>query len=493
MPATTGEEFVERLRDSRTVYYKGEQIDDVTEHPVTRDVIHTQAELFDLQHDEEYRDLLTYESPETGERESVFYKLPTSVEDLEERRRASRVWHDYTCGMAGRASDFMASGIVGLEISRDMFVTDDHHYGEHIHDYYQHCRDNDLCLTHALVDPQIDRSKSSATRTADDDHDRPGALRKVEEYDDGIVVSGARMLATLGPQADELVVYPFGFYDEGEDDKALMFAVPIETEGLRLICRPSFAEDDERNHPISGRMDEMDVFVVFDDVFVPEDRVFVNGDVELANNLMRSAQPGFATHQTLVTDLSKTEFALGVALALAESTGIDQYFHVQAKLGEIIEMQQLLESSAMAMEAKAEEHGDTGYVVPDFPTGLTALSSFAEMYQRVVQIIRDLGGSGLIGVPAWEDLEADEPLGGDVETYFRGKDMPASERLGIQKLAHEVAVSGLGSREAIYERFHVSGPMRVKTMLYKQLPVKEQLKQKARENGLRHADAPGVN
>jgi 4-hydroxyphenylacetate 3-monooxygenase len=239
-------------------------------------------------------------------------------------------------------------------------------------------------------------------------------------------------------------------------------------------------------------MDEMDVFMVFDEVFVPEDRIFVNGDVDLANAVMRSAQPAFATHQTLITDLSKTEFALGVAMALAESTGIDEYFHVQAKLGEIVEMLQMLQSSAMAMEMKAEEYGDTGYVVPDFPTGLSALSSFADSYQRVVQIIRDLGGSGLIGVPAWEDLEADAPLGGDVETYFRGKDMPAQERLGIQKLAHEIAVTDFGSREAIYERFHVSGPMRVKTMLFKQLPVKEQLKQKAKQNGLRHADAPGI-
>ena len=354
--------------------------------------------------------------------------------------------------------------------------------------YYEYCRENDLCLTHALIDPQIDRSKGSSFRT-EDDVDRPGALRKVADADDGIVVSGARMLATLGPQADELLIFPFGHYGENEADEALAFAIPIEADGLRLICRPSLSPNDAGNHPLASRMDEMDTFVVFDEVFVPNDRLFVDADVEVANAWRDTAQPAFASHQTVTKDLVKAEFVFGVAVMLAESTGVDEYFHVQSKLGEIAEAANLLNAAVLAAERQATEYRDTGYVVPEYTTLNAALSSFADSYQRFVQILKDIGGSGLVGVPAWEDLDSAPPLGDDVETYFRGKEMAARERLGVQKLAADIAVSGFGGREELYERFHVGGPMRVKANQYKGYPDTEEIKARVRRFGLADVDA----
>jgi 4-hydroxyphenylacetate 3-monooxygenase len=109
------------------------------------------------------------------------------------------------------------------------------------------------------------------------------------------------------------------------------------------------------------------------------------------------------------------------------------------------------------------------------------------MYPRIIEIIRDIGGSGLIGVPAWEDLEAEDPLGGDVERYFRGKDMDARERMGIQKLAFELAIAGMGGREELYERFYTGGPMRVKSNMYKNWGDKDDLRKRVRQYGLNGA------
>ncbi|WP_049987309.1 4-hydroxyphenylacetate 3-hydroxylase C-terminal domain-containing protein [Halobellus rufus] len=232
----------------------------------------------------------------------------------------------------------------------------------------------------------------------------------------------------------------------------------------------------------------MDVFVVFDNVFVPEDRIFVKGNVEAANVWRQTAQPSFAMHQTLTKDIAKSEFVFGVALLLAESTGINEHFHVQSKLGEIGEIVQLLRNSVESMERHAEEYKNTGYLIPDYTAGSSAVSHFADLYQRAMEILMDLGGSGLVGVPAYEDLEADDPLGGDVKTYFRGKEMNARERIGVQKLARDLTISGFGRREELYERFHVGGPMRVKSNLYKGFPDKDGLKERAREHGLRTID-----
>lgn len=488
MPPRTKEEYVRSLRDDREVYYKGEQIDDVTSHPATAEMIETQGKLYELHHDPEHRDQLTYE--ENGERYSIFYQRPESTADLEARRAASKLWMDYTCGVSGRAADFLASGVTGMAISHEHFETDERDFGRNVLDYYEYCRENDRCLTHALVDPQIDRTEGSSFRQPDDGGDRPGVLRKVDEDGDGIVVSGARMLATLGPQAEEILVYPFGFYAPDEADQAVAFAIPAEADGIRQICRPSLSPNDARNHPLSSRFDEMDSFVVFDEVHVPWDRVFIDANHEIANGWRDTAYVNMALHQTAVKDWAKAEFGFGVAMMLAESTGVDEFFQVEAKLGEIATMIEQTRSCVVAAECQATEYEDTGYLVPDGNSLSAVTSSFPDLYPRIIEIIRDVGGSGLIGVPAWEDLEAKNPLGGDVETYFRGKDMAADERMGIQKLAFELAIGGMGGREELYERFYTGGPMRVKSNMYKNWGDKDELRERVRRYGLAGADAP---
>ena len=55
-------------------------------------------------------------------------------------------------------------------------------------------------MSHTLITPQIDRSQPLDRQ----EHDI--AARIVRETDAGIVLSGARMLATLSPFCDELLV-----------------------------------------------------------------------------------------------------------------------------------------------------------------------------------------------------------------------------------------------------------------------------------------------
>jgi len=485
MALRTKEDYFRSLRDDREVYSKGEQIEDVTTHPATRGMIQTQGELYDLQRDAEYQDQLTYE--EDGTRYSIFYKRPEAEADLEARRVASKLWMDYTCGVSGRAADFLAGGVTGMAISHEHFDTEEGKFGQNVLEYYERCRENDLCLTHALVDPQIDRTEGSSFREADDSADRPGVLRKVDENEDGIVVSGARMLATLGAQAEEILVYPFGFYTPDKSDQAIAFAIPAAADGVRQICRPSLSANDAHNHPLSSRFDEMDSFVVFDEVTIPWERVFIDANHEVANGWRDTAYQNMALHQTSVKDWAKAEFGFGVAMMLAESTGVDEYLQIEAKLGEIATMIEQTRSCVIAAECQASEHGETGYFVPEGSSLSAVTSSFPDMYPRIIEIIRDIGGSGLIGVPAWEDLEAEDPLGGDVERYFRGKDMDARERMGIQKLAFELAIAGMGGREELYERFYTGGPMRVKSNMYKNWGDKDDLRKRVRQYGLNGA------
>ena len=54
-----------------------------------------------------------------------------------------------------------------------------------------HARENDIAMTHTLVNPQVDRSRPV------EQQDKDLAAKIVKETDAGIVINGARMVSTL--------------------------------------------------------------------------------------------------------------------------------------------------------------------------------------------------------------------------------------------------------------------------------------------------------
>src|ERR1051325_4304940 len=98
--AMTGERFIESLRDGREVWYDGERVD-VTTHPAFQGTIHEMARLYDLQFSDQYSDVMTVASPETGNRISWSYMLPRNPADLREKRRNSEAWFKESFGQIG--------------------------------------------------------------------------------------------------------------------------------------------------------------------------------------------------------------------------------------------------------------------------------------------------------------------------------------------------------------------------------------------------------
>ena len=96
MPARTGAEFLERLADTRThVEIQGQTlVGGVASHPAFANVVRTYAGLFDMQHDPQYRNILTYPSPTTGDPVPTSFLVPRTAADLDKRRQAFKVWAD---------------------------------------------------------------------------------------------------------------------------------------------------------------------------------------------------------------------------------------------------------------------------------------------------------------------------------------------------------------------------------------------------------------
>src|SRR4051812_14449644 len=195
MAIRRGAEYLDSLRDGREVWLGGER-GDVTVDPRLAGCAHAFAEIYDLHHDPACRDLLTMPSPDTGEPVSVAYLLPRSTDDLVRRREMIAFLARRTGGAVGRLPEYIANIVMGLYHVREVLGEEDPAFAETAAAFFRSCREHDPCVSLGFVDPQRDRR-----RPADDVE----YLQVVEERRDGIVVRGAKGVATLAPYANELI------------------------------------------------------------------------------------------------------------------------------------------------------------------------------------------------------------------------------------------------------------------------------------------------
>src|SRR5579884_207309 len=464
MGVRDGKSYIVRLKaHPRDVWIAGRKVSDVTADPAFRRPIAAMARLYDLQADGDLRSIMTYRTDTADGEVGLSFIIPRSRDDLIRRRNAMRVWADATFGTMGRSPDFLNTGLAAFADEPGVFAECDSRFAENVQRYYRYCRDNDLFLTHTLVNPQVVRSKSASQQA-----DPYAYLGVVDETRDGLIVRGAKMLATHGPTADEIIVYPLPFsVRPGEEKYALAFAIPADTPGLRFICREPFDQGDlsEWDHPLSARFEEPDAVAVFKDVLVPWDRVFLHGNVTLANTMFaRTRMQCHTGHQTAVRGLAKCAFMTALAVALARTSKIDGFVHVQEQIGECLGYLQLIEGAILLSEQKAES-SDHGTVRPALEPLQALRYHIPRFYERMVRLTQVLGAGGILANPTLADLQSE--IGDDVRRYFRGADRDAEAKIRLSKLAWDATGTQFGQRQLQYERYYAGDPVQTGASIYK--------------------------
>ena len=476
MGARTGSEYLQGLREQeRDVWLDGERVKDVTTHPGLRNGARAIASLYDLQHDSALRDAMTYVSPTSGERVGLSFIVPRSRQELEDRRTMMLHWARITCGMMGRSPDFMNVTFAAWGGAADYFGQGRPEFGANIRRYYEYIRERDLTLTHALINLQRSRTVSGVLNL-----EEGTALHVVRETDAGIVVRGARVLATLGPIADEIAVYSprLAQLAEPHSPFAVNFAIPCGTPGLRFLCRESFDLGRSHfDHPLGSRFEEMDCVAFFDDVLVPWERVFVLGDVDLINNTaMTTHSAAHTAHQGAAKNLAKCEFVLGVALHMTQTLGNAHLPHSEERLGELIMYTEL--QRACIRSAEADATLDEWGVMCPVPLQIELTRNlFMTAYPRMAEILELLGSSSFMLTPSEADFGS--PLAADIEQYLATDTSSARDRVKLFRLAWDIAGSAFGSRQVLYERFFASDPLtraRALNALYKKDEVMERVR-----------------
>lgn len=443
----TSGEFLASLQDDREVWYDGERVKDVVNHPAFRTSARTLASLYDALHDPDTHDVLTMDD-RFGNRTHRFFAPSYTADELRGAREAIEVWQRMTYGWMGRTPDYKASFMAQLAEGHS-------YYGEYADNalaWYHRSASKVMFMNHVLIDPPVDRSRERM-----DVRDVFVSLDR--DDDNGIYVSGAKMVAT----ASALTHATFVAVNSGvaarmepgrDDDMALVFIADMDAPGLKLICRPSYeaAASSPFDAPLASRFDENDAVLIFEDTFIPWENVLVFRDVEKARGFYTGS--GFYNRYNLqsCTRLSvKLEFAAGLLMRATEASGTSDFRGVQTAIGEVVAARELVSAITTAMVADPEP-GIGGTVVPRVQTAAAARLYATNIWDKVRAVFESyVAGAPIYTVSGVADLKNEE-LRPTIDQYFRGTGMEAEQRIKLFKLVWDALYSEFAGRHALYER-----------------------------------------
>src|SRR3954468_14617730 len=190
----TSEDYRQSIRDGRASYLEGRRIVDPVAHPLLRVSVDWVAS--------------TYEQTSsigTGARNPIFDQ-PATPAELDEQMNFL-IEADVTAAST--------AGCMALVNVAPRLAEADPAYRDRLERFLRRCRDDDLRVAAAVEDG--------------------GGLRVVRRTGDGIVVQGAKRLVLGAAVVHEMCVVPPGAVPDGEPDRAVAFAVPIDTPGLKII------------------------------------------------------------------------------------------------------------------------------------------------------------------------------------------------------------------------------------------------------------------
>ena len=445
----TGEEYLESLRDGREIWIYGERVKDITTHPAFRNSARSVARLYDALHDPAQQAALTVPTDTgNGGFTHPFFKAPRSTEDLISSREAIVGWQRLVYGFMGRTPDYKAAFLATLGANTEFYSP----YQDNARHWYAKAQERVLFMNHAFVHPPIDRSKP-ADQVADI------CVHVEEETDNGLIVSGAKVVATASALTHQTFIAHAGL--PLKDKKfAPIFIVDMNTPGVRLLARASYelvaaTTGSPFDYPLSSRLDENDSILIFDKALIPWENVLAY-DVEQANGfLQRSGFIYRAMFQALLRLGVKLDFIAGLLMKATEAAGNKKTPRVQANIGEVIAWRSIIWSLTDGMIQSAEPWGD-GAVQVNIATALAAQPLMPQIYGRIKEIIEHTVGSSLIYLNSNAiDFKTPE-IRGYLDHYLRGSDDYSSvDRAKTMKLLWDAIGSEFGGRHELYERNYV--------------------------------------
>lgn len=443
----TSAEYLESLRDGREVWIYGEKVEDVTTHPAFRNSARSIARLYDGLHDPALKDVLTVETDTgSGGFTHPFFRAPTSAEDLVRGRDAIAAWQRMTYGWMGRSPDYKAAFLATYGPNADYYAP----FDENARRWYRDSQENVYFMNHTLVNPPVDRNKEI--------HEVEDVfIHAVKETDEGVVVRGAKMVATGSAFSNYNFVSYHGNVPIKKEEYALSFFAPMDLPGVKLMCRPSYefaaaAVGSPFDYPLSSRFDENDAVLIFDDALIPWENFLIYRNLEIASTYHLTGFIWRAMLQGCTRLAVKLDFITGLFVKALEATGTIAFRGIQASIGEILAWRNTFWSLTDAM-CRNPVPSANGSVLPNIEAGSAyrILSNIA--IPKIKEIIENQVAGAMIVQPSnavdWKTPELRPYL----DQFYRGSnDYDALDKIKLIKLLWDAVGSEFGGRHELYER-----------------------------------------
>jgi 4-hydroxyphenylacetate 3-monooxygenase len=260
-----------------------------------------------------------------------------------------------------------------------------------------------------------------------------------------------------------VIVYPNRPREPNEHDYAIAFAIPMNTKGLKILCRDLYAEHaDPERQPLTTRFDEVDAALIFDDVVVPWERLFVYKDPQLLSGIMYIHTWG--QYSTMLRLVTKLEAFLGVAQLLTKYAKRNMLPPSQILLSSLIQDIEILRSCIQVGESRGYR-AEGGTWAPLLSAAYRVHS--IEASDRAERTMEGLLTSTLMLSGGASDLNSTD-IGPFVERYFRGGAPNTKEHLRLMAVAADMVMTPFGKRSQLYERLQSGEVDRMRQRLYGQ-------------------------
>jgi aromatic ring hydroxylase len=430
----TGAEYKAALKDGRKVVIMGGgEIEDVTTHPATIAMVEQYVAWYDRHLDPDWKETLI--SPDGT---PWWLVLPRRKEEVLAIGRAIRDTMFLSAGNITHTPHYGNLIAMGVLAAAEMSGADARHAANaeaYRREIVETGKFVTFCGGAAIIGQRMQPNPADRV-----------SVKIVRETDKGMVVRGRLGMHTSPAYAEEVYVgvltglkidgYPVGFI------------VPVAAPGVTTLCRrQATRETNPFMAPLSSRYDELDGQMWLDDVFIPWERVF-------AADPAPEAIPRWLRWHHLYGWLTKAEFTLGVALALADAMGLKEHDLTVEYLVDIIAEVQVVRSCIAGAEHDPE-FTKTGYCVPRHAHLAAGGVSLFKARQRISELLRIIPGSSLVVAPGDSDLAIPE-LAEGLEASFGGGGYTAHQRSALLQLAWDHVSSALDGRESAFE-LHASG------------------------------------
>jgi 4-hydroxyphenylacetate 3-monooxygenase len=459
----SGAEHLEQLRDGRVVYIGGERVDDVTSHPAFRNAARSIAAIYDMKRADP--DLSFAEGKE---RYSAYFLRAKTRQDLEQRLKIHQTIARMSHGLLGRSPDHVASFVTGMAMNPGAFGK----YADNIVRYYERMRRDDVYAAYAVVPPQAARNPEFYVK-----QNLPiPTLRVVREDDDGLVISGMKMLATGAVFANEIWIGNLIPLAPNQLPESVTCAIPVGAPGVTLWSRKAFEREatSEFDSPLSWRFDETDSMVMCENVKVPWERVFVHMDALLARDIYIKT-PGhcYGNHQSNVRFHAKLQLIVGLASKIAQASGANEIPAVREVLGRMSALEATLGGMIAGQIQDAEDWPEVdqqGWKTFNRRYMYAALTWCTESHSSIMEVLRELCGGGVFQMPADVSVMHDPKLRAQFEQYWQTPQLPALERMKLYKLAWDLIGSEFAGRHLQYEKFYAGASFIIRNHNFREAP-----------------------